>query len=94
MGRQKPTKGNRFFCTQCGNEGVPIVRRKGAEREAGHLKKLFCIFCAKETNHVECTEFGPYTPVDFIVEFNAHNFNEEGLRIKTYNQVKEEIRNG
>ena len=29
-----------FYCTSCGKKGIPIVRKAGAGRESGHLKKL------------------------------------------------------
>jgi hypothetical protein len=48
------SESHRFFCTSCGNEGIPIMRSTGALREKGHLKKLYCIYCQKEVNHYEC----------------------------------------
>lgn len=83
-----------FYCTQCGSRGIPIPRRKGAEREAGHLKKLFCLKCQKETNHAECKPFSKYNYDDFKIEFEYSNFDEDGNRIRTYNQLKELIKNG
>ena len=44
---------SRMFCCNCGKEGVPIGRKAGHYREAGHLKKLYCIYCGKEWNHAE-----------------------------------------
>lgn len=44
----------RFFCCSCGREGIPLVRRRGREREAMHLKSLWCPFCKGDYNHVEC----------------------------------------
>ena len=29
-----------FYCCKCGTKGIPIARKKGKAREAGHLKKL------------------------------------------------------
>lgn len=84
-----------FYCTQCGSRGIPIPRRKGAEREAGHLKKLFCLKCGKEVNFCEIKPFAQnYTYDDFLLEFEYHNFDENGNRIRTYNQLKELIKNG
>lgn len=83
-----------FYCTQCGSRGIPIPRRKGAEREAGHLKKLFCLNCGKETNHAECKPFSKYNYDDFKIEFEYGNFDNDGNRIRTYNQLKELIKNG
>ena len=66
---------DRFFCTQCGQEGIPIVRPKCKEREAGHLKNLYCIYCKKETNHVEIREKSQnYTLEDFQLEFELGRF--------------------
>lgn len=83
-----------FFCTQCASRGIPIPRLKGREREPGHLKKLYCLRCKKEINHVECIPGTKYTHKDFIIEYEYDNFTEEGLRKKTYNQLRGDIKNG
>ena len=85
---------NDFYCTQCGNKGIPIARRRGAEREAGHLKKLYCLKCKKERNHVECKPFSHYDYEDFLIEFNNGNFDEEGNRKISYGELKGLINNG
>ena len=77
-----------FYCTQCGNKGIPIPRRRTFKREAGHLKNLFCIYCNKETNHVECIPNSKYTKEDFIIEFENKNFTKDGQRKLTYNELK------
>ena len=59
-----------FYCTCCGNKGIPIARWRGAERNAGHLKKIYCLKCKKEVNHVECKMFSKYDYEDFLLEFN------------------------
>ncbi len=68
-----------FYCVFCGRKGFPIVRVKN-DKEPGHLKKLFCLYCNKETNHVEISFNGKYTLEDFLCEFNNKNFDEEGNR--------------
>ena len=30
-----------FYCTKCGKRGFDIPRKRGQEREAGHLKRLW-----------------------------------------------------
>ena len=77
-----------FYCVFCGEKGIPIARNKGAKREPGHLKKLFCLNCKKETNHVECLPWGKYTKEDFFIEFNNNNFTKEGKRRLDYNELK------
>ena len=86
--------GHEFYCVKCRNKGIPIPRRKGAEREPGHLKKLFCLTCQKETNHVECREWDGYTHDDFLLEFEHHNFTEDGLRKMPYGELRGLINNG
>lgn len=65
---------SRFFCVECGNEGIPIIRTAGQQREAGHLKKLFCLYCNKETNHAEVRPYGGYELEDFREEFECGRF--------------------
>jgi hypothetical protein len=90
---------SRFFCVCCGREGIPIQRKKGQEREAGHLKKLYCLYCGKECNFCEIKEYSySYTYQDFLLEFNNGNFSKEGERKLPFGQFKsllkkEEIHN-
>ena len=63
-----------FYCTECGNKGIPIMRRPGGQREAGHLKNLYCIHCKKEVNHAEVRPFGDYDYEDFLREFTLGRF--------------------
>ena len=86
--------GHEFYCCICGERGIPIVRRKGAEREAGHLKKLFCLNCNTETNHCECIPNTRYTKEDFYTEYYNGNFDKEGNRIRPYSELRRMINNG
>lgn len=45
---------NRFFCLNCGEEGIPLPRKKGQQREKFHRKKIYCIHCQNTVNHIEC----------------------------------------
>lgn len=74
-----------FYCTECGNQGIPLARTLWQQREAGHLKKLYCSYCRKETNFVEIRPNSPYTVDDFRIEFEEGNF-ENGERKMTYCQ--------
>ena len=79
-----------FYCTQCGNKGIPCWRKNGHKREVGHLKKLWCPSCGKETNCVECASDSRYTYEIFLKEFESNNFNEQGQRIKPYKEIIKE----
>jgi hypothetical protein len=86
MPRRKNPKDTRkislsdFYCTLCGNKGIPIFRSAGKEREAGHLKKIFCLYCQKETNMVEVRTSQKYPLEYFWIEYNYGNFDKEGNR--------------
>ena len=43
-----------FFCLKCGNKGIPIGRKQGFQHGKYHRKKLYCIHCREEVNHMEC----------------------------------------
>lgn len=70
MSKTKRVSTSEFYCTYCGKKGIPIARLSSQQREPGHLKKLFCLYCQKETNHVEIKAKGQrYTVDDFQKEF-------------------------
>lgn len=78
-----------FYCTQCGSKTINVWRRRGQEREAGHLKKLYCFKCNKEQNCVEIKQNNKnYCYQDFLFEFENHNFDEEGNRKTVFNIFK------
>ena len=83
-----------FYCVVCGRRGIPITRRRGAERDAGHLKKIFCLQCQKEHNHVECKYFSHYDYEDFLLEKEYNNFDENGNRKMKYGELRRLIHDG
>lgn len=46
-----------FYCIKCGKKGIPLARKKGFQHEKMHRKKLYCLFCKEEVNHIECRTF-------------------------------------
>lgn len=72
-----------FYCTRCGNKGIPVIRKAGKQREGGHLKKLYCMYCKEEVNHAEVRPFGEYNYEDFKLEFNLGRFLKDGTKIPT-----------
>ena len=79
------------YCTCCGRKGIPIPRKKGSEREAGHLKKLYCIYCQAEKNHAECKPYSHYSHEDFLLEYEHGNFSEDGSRKQSYGDLRSEL---
>lgn len=63
-----------FYCVRCGKKGIPIARKIGSQREAGHLKKLYCLYCQEQTNHAEVRPFGAYKYEDFKLEYDLGRF--------------------
>ena len=43
-----------FYCIKCGNKGIPLSRDRGHQHKRFHRKKLFCLTCQQEVNHIEC----------------------------------------
>lgn len=80
-----------FYCTQCGHY-IPLVRKSRKQKEPGHLKKIYCIQCKKETNHAEVKSKGDYTYNDFWAEFTYGNFTPNGERLMTYRQFEAQLR--
>lgn len=65
-----------FYCTKCGQAGIPLPRKKSSKRECTHLKKLYCCTCREQINAVEIKPFGNYTYDNFIKDFKEGKFNE------------------
>ena len=63
-----------MYCTKCGKRGIDIPRLPGKQREPGHLKKLFCLNCGEEVNHVEIKPYGGYRYEDFEEEYRLGRF--------------------
>lgn len=43
-----------FWCIKCGNKGIPLARNQGHQHGQFHRKKLYCLHCKTEVNHIEC----------------------------------------
>lgn len=43
-----------FYCINCGHKGIPLQRRESHKHSKFHMKKLYCIYCGEEVNHIEC----------------------------------------
>lgn len=80
-----------FYCCKCGQKGISIIRIKGKERGAGHLKKIWCLNCREEANHAECKEWTKYTYDDFLLEFNNNNFDEHQQRKLPYGLFRDKL---
>lgn len=79
-----------FYCVKCKNRGIPIPRPK-RRRESGHLKKMWCLNCKSEQNHVEIIPFTHYAYDDFLLEFEYGNFTETGSRKEKYGIFKDSL---
>lgn len=87
MSKNKSIAMSDFYCTCCGKKGIPIIRKMGKLKESGHLKKLYCLFCKKETNHCEIRSCGDYTYFDFQEEFRLGRF-VDGNRVPLNDLLK------
>lgn len=44
---------HKFYCLNCGREGIPIPRKIGHQYKQFHRKRLYCPWCKNEVNHIE-----------------------------------------
>ena len=65
----------------------------GQAREPGHLKRMYCVHCQKETNMVEIRPYGKkYTLEWFNLEYNMGNF-KDGQRVISLSDFKQKVHN-
>lgn len=95
MGRRNNFQMSDFYCTSCGEKTMPVWRKSGQGREAGHLKRLYCLKCKREVNCIEIKPFSTaYTLNDFKLEYEYGNFDTEGNRVRSLKELKGLIKNG
>ena len=93
MAKNKTVVKNDFYCVECGNRGIPAARTTRHQREAGHLKRMYCMNCHKETNMVEIKPYGDNYNLDlFLVEYKLGNF-KEGQRVISLSDFKQKLNN-
>ena len=73
---------NDFYCLNCGRKGIPCVRPDSKRREPFHRKKLYCIFCHLECNHVEINS--DEQRAEFLEMFEHGDFIEEAKASITF----------
>ena len=56
-GRNPSIMLHNFYCINCGNKGIDLMRKQGHKYAKGHRKKLYCVYCRTEVNHVECISY-------------------------------------
>ena len=73
---------HQFYCLNCGKKGVPLSRNKGNIKGKNHRKKLYCPFCRKVVNHIECRD--QYEVDKFLYNFNRGLYKKEALESIEY----------
>lgn len=64
-----------FYCLSCGNKGIPLMRKQGFQHEKMHRKKLYCIHCKQEVNHIECKTWDEIE--EFKINFRKGVYKDE-----------------
>ena len=68
-----------FYCINCGNKGIPLMRKQGFKHSGMHRKKLYCVHCKQEVNHVECKTFDEVE--EFRINFENGGYKDEAKEI-------------
>ena len=71
-----------FYCMKCGNKGLDIPRRVSHKHGKHHRKKLWCIYCKQEVNHIECKTLQDVE--EFKEKFAAGEYKEEAMESLAY----------
>lgn len=69
---------NKFFCLNCGKEGIPCVRSNGKQKKGLHRKKLYCPWCKVTVNFAEVRNDADKEK--FLKEFAAGAYKEEAAQ--------------
>ena len=71
---------NDFYCINCGHKGIPLPRKK--TKEYFHRKKMYCPWCGKIVNHIECHNNGE--AVIFLENYQLGLYQEEARESLQY----------
>lgn len=75
-------EGHSFYCMQCGNKGIDLMRKTSRQRNKHHRKKMYCPYCKCEVNHVECRN--DQEVKEFKEAFAAGEYREEAQQSIEY----------
>lgn len=71
-----------FYCMKCGNRGIPLSRNRGHQHGRFHRKKIFCLYCQQEVNHIECKN--PEDVKEFQENFEKGVYEDEANESVSY----------
>ena len=66
---------HKFYCMNCGRVGIPLMRPDSRRHERHHRKKLFCLTCKTEVNHIECSNSDEVK--EFLTNFKEGVYKNE-----------------
>lgn len=75
MAKSNATDFHDFYCINCGNKSMTLPRLRSHQHAKLHLKKLWCIHCKQEFNHVEVKNEQDY--LIFKENFEAGVYKDE-----------------
>jgi hypothetical protein len=90
MGRGRRVE-HSFYCMKCGRKGIPLARKEGHQHKSFHRKKLYCVFCKEEVNHIECKN---YEEIErFKEDFKCGVYENEAKESISYVRAEREWKN-
>lgn len=67
-----------FYCLNCGKKGINLMRKQGHQHKRNHRKKLYCVYCKCDVNHVEIKDLEEKE--DFLYNFELGLYKEEATK--------------
>lgn len=80
MARKQCFTVSEFYCSKCHKKGMPLARKRAKLREEKHLKKLFCIYCQEEVNHLEIRESDMFYKEELLEHLKNGEFYEPEVK--------------
>ena len=80
-----------FYCLQCGRKGIPLARKEGRQHKSFHRKKMYCVFCKEELNHIECKNYAEV--LEFRENFENGVYVDEAKESISYVRAEREREN-
>lgn len=71
-----------FYCMCCGTKGIPVPRAGNKMKQKFHRKRMYCLRCRTDTNHIECRNEKEVT--QFLEDFKNGVYLEEAKETMEY----------
>lgn len=84
MSKQKAYESHDFYCINCGQKNIPLLRSGSQLKGKYHRKNMYCYHCKHTVNHIECRNAEEVNA--FLNDYKNGVFKEEANSELSYEQ--------